>query len=94
MKVGDIIEDLEVYAEICCDYCNEIIHNHISCPVCKKSYAGTEAYHELWDDTELTCECGTVFEKISGSWYGLCEVKIKSIKNKNNESTDIPLSTI
>ena len=72
--------DLEVYSEICCDYCNEVIHNHIDCPVCEKKYAGTEQYCDLYDEKELQCEnCGTKFEKISDSWYYDCKAKITEL---------------
>lgn len=80
LKVGDIVE-IEVYGEICCELCNDIIHNHIECPVCKKGYAETDQYGDLYDEKELTCECGTVYEIIDGyNWYGECKVKIKSLK--------------
>ena len=35
---------LEIYGEICCDDCGDIIHNHLDCPVCKKDYAGSDQY--------------------------------------------------
>jgi hypothetical protein len=79
-KVGDVVE-LDVYGEICCDLCNEIIHNHIDCPVCESDYAETDQYCDLYDETQLTCEdCGTVFEKVSDkSWYYDCKTKIVSL---------------
>lgn len=77
LHIGDEVE-LMVYSEICCEVCNEIIHNHIDCPICKTNYAGTEQYHELYSsDTEVTCEvCGSIFEKISEDWYSSCICKI------------------
>ncbi len=54
---------VEFYPEICCELCNEVIHNHFDCPVCKKEYAGTSIYtsmHDLSDD--FSCEeCGQKF---------------------------------
>jgi len=84
MKEGDVIE-LEVYGEICCDVCDDIIHNHIDCPVCEKKYAGTEQYHYVESDEDVVCkECGSVFELIKEgeyfSWYNNAKVKIKKIK--------------
>jgi hypothetical protein len=71
---------LDVYPEICCDICDEIIHNHINCPVCKVSYASTTTYGDLYDFNEVECEeCGAIFEKINpnDSWYNGCSVRIK-----------------
>jgi len=77
--VGDEVE-LEVYAEECCELCNDIIHNHIDCPVCKRNYAETDQYCSLYDVKELTCEnCGTIFTKISDCWYNGCKAKIVSL---------------
>lgn len=48
-----------IYPEICCDYCNEVIHNHMACPVCNKT-TGTDAYYDLYsalEDDELTISC-------------------------------------
>lgn len=79
LKEGDVVE-LEVYGELCCDLCNDIIHNHIDCPVCKDSYAETDQYCDLYDETQLTCEnCETVFEKVSDSWYYDCKAKVVSL---------------
>lgn len=34
---------INLHAEVCCDYCNEVIHNHIDiCPECHEEYAGTD----------------------------------------------------
>lgn len=75
-NIGDEFQ-IEVYSEICCDHCYEIIHNHIDCPVCSKNYAPTEQYHELYGYNEVQCaDCGTKFEKISESWYNDCVVRI------------------
>lgn len=83
-NIGDEL-DLEVYAEICCDECQEIIHNHIDCPVCQSEYVATDQFCDLHDEKELTCEnCGTTFEKTSESWYCDCKVKIASFGNKYN----------
>jgi len=76
--------DLEVYGEVCCDMCNEIIHNHIDCPVCKKEYAGTEQYCDLYDEKTVECEnCGSIFEKTSDSWYYDCKALVIKIGENN-----------
>jgi transposase-like protein len=85
MKEGDVIE-LEVYGEICCDHCEEIIHNHIDCPVCKNTYAPTEQYHYIDSNEDIVCqECESVFELVKegeyASWYNDDKVKAK-IKTK------------
>ena len=36
--------EIELLNELCCDYCNEIIHSHFDCPVCKYENAGTSIY--------------------------------------------------
>ena len=62
--------EVKFYGEMCCDFCNDIIHNHFTCPVCKDYYAGTDIYMALSDDevTEFTCEeCGSRFTTIDGS---------------------------
>lgn len=55
---------IEIYPEECCEVCNEIIHNHMDCPACKK-YAGTDMYGEVWymnTGEILSCEdCGAAF---------------------------------
>lgn len=77
--------DLEVYGEVCCDMCNEIIHNHIDCPVCEKEYAGTEQYCDLYDEKTVECEnCGSVFEKTSDSWYYDCKALVVKIGENNH----------
>ena len=61
---------IEIHSEICCEICNEIIHNHIDCPVCGKKYAETQNYYDLheWNDP-LECECGAEFILVSGDPY-------------------------
>jgi hypothetical protein len=42
--------EIEFIPEICCDLCDEVIHNHMSeCPACKKKYAGTSIYGAMYD---------------------------------------------
>jgi hypothetical protein len=78
-KVGDVVE-LEVYGELCCEECNEVIHNHIDCPVCKDGYADTDQYIDLYEETQLQCEkCETVYKKVSENWYGDCRAEIVSL---------------
>lgn len=75
LQVGDII-DLEVYGEVCCDECGDIIHNHINCPLCEDHYADTDQFTDLRDEKELHCECGTSYELVDGKWYDKPKVKI------------------
>jgi hypothetical protein len=82
-KVGDEVE-LEVYREICCELCDDVIHNHIDCPVCKSDYASTDQSCDLYDEKEVTCEdCWTTFAKTSDSWYYDCKAKIVSLAKNN-----------
>ncbi len=67
--------NIEVYGEICCELCNEIIHNHLDCPACNKQYAGSKKFGELENDDILTCSCGAQFKLLSDSWYGGCEAE-------------------
>ena len=67
---GKIVAHFDVFMEICCDHCNDIIHNHIDCPKCGKGYASTDQYGDLYDTNELACEeCGTKYRLVSGMWY-------------------------
>ena len=65
------IGHIEIYPEMCCEICGEIIHNHIDCPVCGKKYAETDNYYGLYESPEdpLVCECGAKFKLVSGSHY-------------------------
>ena len=75
-----IIENLEVYSETCCELCNEIVHNHIDCRACGKSYAATDTYCDAYEEQEIECECGAVYKLLEGSWYSdnKVELTIKS----------------
>lgn len=79
LKEGSELE-LKIYGEICCDDCNDIIHNHLDCPVCKKDYAGSDQYIDLYDEEEISCEvCGTVYEFIGNGRYSDSMVRIKTL---------------
>jgi hypothetical protein len=79
--IGDEV-DIIAYGEICCDNCNEVIHNHMDCPVCKRSDVGTDQYCDMHYENIISCqECGSVFEKISGEWYSGCTAKIIELKS-------------
>lgn len=78
MTIESEIYELDIYSEICCDYCNDIIHNHFHCPKCDHNYAGTNIYGALWDsmgqngqdwqDKYLECqECDAKFEPLDYS---------------------------
>lgn len=70
IKVGDVIE-VEHYPEPCCEECGEIIHNHMTCPVCGDEYASTSVYMSFSDwftgsEKELVCEeCLSVFHLVN-----------------------------
>lgn len=59
---------IEIHGEICCEVCNEIIHNHLDCPVCKKQNAPSDNYGHLSEFAEegqsptITCACGAIFQ--------------------------------
>ena len=78
-----MIYTIQLYPEICCDYCNEIAHNHFDCPVCKQENAPTDIYGNAVEDDEFECEnCGSKFEFIKKEppyhvcRYGQIEVKL------------------
>ncbi len=82
LKIGDVVE-LEVYGEECCEICNEIIHNHIDCPVCEDSYAGTDIYCDLDEIKKLICKnCETIYELVSEHRYYECRAKIVFLKTE------------
>lgn len=70
----------EIYREICCEECNEIIHNHFKCPVCGNGYAGTSILHRIGlGEDEIECEsCSSIFEILS--YDGCCYAEIKLIE--------------
>ena len=63
--------NITIYPETCCDYCNEIIHNHMDCPICKRQ-TGTSTYCELEKENEIysiECEvCKSKFET-KQNWF-------------------------
>ena len=62
------IYEVKFYSEICCEHCNEIIHNHFECPVCLDDYAGTDIYGELWFTDSFSCEeCNANFKSVDGN---------------------------
>jgi len=77
--MNDTIFDLNVYSEICCEECGNIIHNHIDCPICKSEYEETNTYGELESKDILQCnKCNTEFVLLSDSWYYKCKAKINN----------------
>lgn len=77
---GDIRVDW--YVEICCEICNDVIHNHFDCPGCKLEDIGTSIYadaREMKPDETFTCEhCGAEFQMIEFSYS---EATIRRIDN-------------
>ena len=68
-EIGNIIP-LKLHPEICCEECNEIIHNHVDCPVCKTEYANTRSFGDIEHGEEVLCdECGSIFKHIEGHVY-------------------------
>jgi hypothetical protein len=81
---------VEIYPEICCDDCNGVIYNHFDCPVCKKIYAGTDAYGEILPDEDINtfieCEnCNSKFKILSINWYKNT-LKIELIEKNNRKN--------
>ena len=71
-NIGDIMyssEQLNLVEEICCKVCNEVIHNHIDCPVCNEKFSDTDAFCNIREKNIgfiMKCEkCNTEFELIS-----------------------------
>lgn len=60
---------LDIFPEIHCEECGEIVHNHFVCPVCKE-VTETDAYCDIDDyDKEFGCEkCKTRF-KLNSDGY-------------------------
>jgi transcription elongation factor Elf1 len=49
---------LKITPEICCEQCNEIIHNHFDCPNCGKQYSASDEYYKLdIYDKQVTISC-------------------------------------
>ena len=68
---GDFMR-LHIYPEMCCDLCNEIIHNHFDCPECGQKNASTDAYGNIAEmpDEILKCQnCGAEFRLMDGAPY-------------------------
>ena len=62
---------LKIQTEMCCDYCGEIIHNHLDCPVCGEEDSPSSEYGHL-------CE---IADDIDGPYYiqcGSCETVFKT----------------
>ena len=83
MQVGDKIK-IKIFGEICCDYCNEIIHNHIDCPICNEKYSETDVYHELEINEIIECDnCNSEFKLLEEYYNDPCEVEIVKVGTIN-----------
>lgn len=90
MKIGDRFYWVKIHPETYdFGYGDEIVHNHIDCPVCKKEYSETDQFLDLSDycdmngQTEIICgNCQTVFKRISDSWYDDCDLEIIHLEEK------------
>lgn len=63
---------LDLHAEIHCDMCGDVEHNHIDCPLCLEKNAPTNAYCDLFGEESfiLKCEeCESQFKLVGNSWY-------------------------
>jgi hypothetical protein len=90
-----MISNVEFYGEVCCEVCNEIVHNHMEqCPACNEKYVGTSVYSSFWDKAyfnepvQFSCECcGTEFTVIDhrNGWYGGDVVVEYKAKNEHLE---------
>ena len=47
---------IHITSEIHCEECNEIIHNHIDCPVCGKKWASSN-FMDLNEEDPCILEC-------------------------------------
>jgi transcription elongation factor Elf1 len=57
----------KLIGEICCELCNEVIHNHFDCPSCGEKYASSDCYDyfDYKPGEQVGCEsCGAVFEYV------------------------------
>lgn len=65
---------LNLYAEICCHVCYEVIHNHFDCPVCGEEFAPTSLYCDEADleiGETISCEkCFAAWELVSRDSQG------------------------
>lgn len=60
------------YPEICCEECNEVIHNHFDCPVCKTNDAKTSVYGQIHAGYEISCQsCCATFTVVKVLKYRL-----------------------
>ena len=77
-----MIYDIEIYAEMCCDECGDIAHNHIDCPICCQEWVETDAYGQIdYMSPEFQCECGASFKVISDDakfwvWGGIVKCEL------------------
>lgn len=46
-----------IYPEIHCDECNEIIHTHFDCPICKTDNVGAGICGDINDNYDELIEC-------------------------------------
>lgn len=89
------IYEVEIDAEICCEECNEIIHNHLDeCPICKTKFASTSGYSNLdepgFEENIIQCdECNSYFKLVQNRWYNspkvvlISEEEVKAENNRN-----------
>jgi superfamily II helicase len=74
--------DFKYNIEICCDECNEPIHTHFDCPICKE-FCGTD-----WIIDGYSIEKGETFkcEECKSEFVYVGESKIRLLKNGKESS--------
>lgn len=72
MRVGTNNSE-DCYPEIHCDECNEIIHTHFDCPICKTDDVGIGVYGDINDGDHkelIQCEqCNAILKIVHHDGY-------------------------
>lgn len=75
-KIYEQWDDLNWLAEMCCDECNDVVHNHFDCPVCISENAGTDVYDDIYEYDEFCCqECKAEFVRVVSDTEELWKLK-------------------
>ena len=60
---------IKIKPEVCCNFCNNVTHNHMECPACKNPFSATDKYGDMQDmivgDVVSCEECGSAFRVTS-----------------------------
>jgi transcription elongation factor Elf1 len=76
--VHQLVGQIRIYPELCCDECVEVIHNHFDCPACGEKYSPSDQYCDLYQEPApiiISCEkCNAKFRLHHGDiWDGVWE---------------------